>query len=343
MTDSRVPVGVATGVGSWPGTDPRSAAEIVVGELPGLPHLVELPDRGVGADLIGRAAALLVDMPLDTSTTGYRLAQRAGAATRAARDFLARDLDAFEEAWETAGLRGSDRPVKVQAVGPLTLAAHVELFGGHRVLTDRGALRDLTESLAEGVANHAADAARRLGSPVVVQIDEPSLPAVLAGSLPGVSILQPPPALPEPEALDLLQRAVETVGAPTAIHCCAPELPWNLLRRSGATMIGCDVSTLRTADLDGIGELLDAGVDLALGLVPTAVTEPAPGWRDLAEPATRLFDRLGFPRTLLASRVTVTPACGLAGASLDRARAALRSAAELTRAFADGADPSERR
>ncbi|WP_305092049.1 methionine synthase [Prescottella sp. R16] len=342
MTDTRVPVGVATGIGSWPGTDPRMAAEIVVGELPGLPHLVELPARGVGADLIGRAAALLVDMPLDTSTTGYRLAQRPGAATRAARDFLARDLDALEEAWELAGLRGSNRPVKVQAVGPLTLAAHTELFGGHRVLTDRGALRDVTESLAEGVANHVAEAARRLGSPIVVQFDEPSLPAVLAGSLPGVSILQSPPALPEPEALDLVQRAVGTVGVPTTIHCCAPDLPWNLLRRSGATMIGFDVSTLRTADLDGVGRLLDDGVDLGLGLVPTA-SDPVPGWRDLAEPATRLLDRLGFPREYLASRVAVTPACGLTGASLDRARDVLRGAAELTRAFADGADPDARR
>ncbi|HYZ67105.1 MAG TPA: methionine synthase, partial [Mycobacterium sp.] len=50
----------ATGIGSWPGSSPREAAEIVVGELRSLPHLVELPARGVGADMIGRAAALLV-------------------------------------------------------------------------------------------------------------------------------------------------------------------------------------------------------------------------------------------------------------------------------------------
>lgn len=342
MTEVRFPVGVATGVGSWPGTDPRAAAEIVVGELPALPHLVELPGRGVGADVIGRAAALLIDMPLDTSTTGYRLAQRVGPVTRTARDLLARDLDALEEAWELAGRRGTDQPVKVQAVGPLTLAAHVELFGGHRVLTDRGAVRDLTESLAEGVAHHVADVARRLGSPVVVQLDEPSLPAVLAGSLPGVSILQPPPALPEPEALDLVQRAIERIDVPVLVHSCGAGVPWGLLRRSGAAMVGFDVAALRTADLDGVGELLDAGVDLALGLVPTTAPDRAPGWRELAEPATRLWDRLGFPRTLLASRVAVTPACGLAAASAEWARAALRAAGELTRAFADGADPSAR-
>ncbi|PTR31815.1 cobalamin-independent methionine synthase catalytic subunit [Rhodococcus sp. OK519] len=341
MTDLRVPVGVATGVGSWPGTDPREAAEIVVGEVAALPHLVELPARGLGADMIGRAAALLIDMPLDTSTSGYRLAQRVGPMTRTARDLLARDLDAFEEAWELAGRRGTEQPVKVQAVGPLTLASQVERFGGHRVLTDRGAMRDLTESLAEGIAAHAAAAARRFESPIVVQLDEPALPAVLAGSLPGVSILQAPPALPEPEALHFLQQAIERIGAPVLVHCCASDVPWGLLRRSGATMVGFDVSTLRTRDLDGIGNLLDAGVDLALGLVPTTAPERILGWRELAEPATRLLDRLGFSRELLTSRVAVTPACGLAGASLDWARSALRSSSELTRAFADGADPSE--
>ena len=46
----------ATGVGSWPGSSAREAAEVVVGELHTLTHLVELPDRGVGADMIGRAA-----------------------------------------------------------------------------------------------------------------------------------------------------------------------------------------------------------------------------------------------------------------------------------------------
>ena len=36
----------ATGIGSWPGTSPREAAEIVIGELHTLPHLV-VSDAGV--------------------------------------------------------------------------------------------------------------------------------------------------------------------------------------------------------------------------------------------------------------------------------------------------------
>ncbi|MFD1811248.1 methionine synthase [Rhodococcus gannanensis] len=338
MTEKSFPVGIATGVGSWPTDDAREAATIVVGELPQLPHLVELPGRGLGADMIGRAAALLVDLPLDTSTTGYRVAQRPGPVTRTARDLLARDLDALEEAWEVAGRRGTDQPVKVQAVGPLTLASQVELFGGHRALTDHGALRDLAESLAEGVRAHVAEVERRLGSPVLVQLDEPGLREVLDGSLSGVSILQAPRALPEPEALAVVQSVIEAIDVPVLVHCCAAAPPLDLLRRSGAEMIGVDVTALTVADLDGIGEILEAGLPLALGLVPTTPPERAPGWRDLARPAVTLVDRLGFPRRTLAERVLVTPTCGLAGAGADWSRRALRSASELARAFADGAE-----
>ncbi len=71
----------ATGVGSWPGSSAREAAEVVVGELHRLPHLVELPDRGVGADMIGRAGALLVDIAIDTVPRGYRIATGRRSAT----------------------------------------------------------------------------------------------------------------------------------------------------------------------------------------------------------------------------------------------------------------------
>ena len=42
-------------------------------------HLVELPARGVGADIIGRAGALLIDVAIDTVPRGYRVVARAGA------------------------------------------------------------------------------------------------------------------------------------------------------------------------------------------------------------------------------------------------------------------------
>lgn len=325
--------GTVTGLGSWPGTDAREAAAVVVGELADLPHLVELPNRGLGADTIGRTSALLVDLHLDASTTGYRLVSRRGTIAARAEDLLGQDLDALEEAWERAGA-GPDRTVKVQSAGPLTLAANLELATGRRVLLDRGAVRELSESLAEGIARHAAELHRRLGVQVVVQLDEPALPDVLAGSLEGRTILETVPAWPEPEALDVLDTTIRGTGLSVAVHCCAGTLPTDLLRRSAADAVSFDLARISQSDLDGIGELFDSGTALVLGLVPTTAPTPVPGWRDLAAPALALFDRLGFPRAALRS-VSVAPACGLAAADPQWARNALKQARDISAALSE--------
>ncbi|WP_040781176.1 methionine synthase [Nocardia pneumoniae] len=335
----RIRGGIATGVGSWPGTDPREAAATIVGELGELPHLVELPNRGAGADLIGRASALLVDLRFDTTPRGYRLAPRPGAVSRRAHDLLRTDLDALEEAWENAGSSGRGRVVKVQAAGPLTLAAQVELPGGHRVLTDPGAVRDLSESLAEGLAQHVAEVGKRLGAQVVLQLDEPSSTAVLDGSLPGVSVLNTVRALPEPEALAVLDTVITGQSAPVLVHTCAEPPALGLLRRSAAAAIGFDLNAIGTRELDEVGETLEAGKQLVLGVVPTRVPATRVTWRDYAEPGVRLIDRLGFARSTLAQRVAVSPACGLAGGSLEWSRRALRLVSEVARAYAE--EPEE--
>ncbi|WP_245672194.1 methionine synthase [Nocardia anaemiae] len=327
----RIPGGIATAVGSWPGTDPREAAATIIGELPGLPHLVELPGRGVGSDMIGRVSALLVDMRFDTTTRGYRLAARPGAVSRRARDLLRSDLDALEEAWASAGSAGT---VKLQATGPLSLAAGLELPVGHRVLTDSGAVRDISESLAEGLAQHVDEVRKRLGAEVVLQLDEPSLTDVLDGSLRGVSLLDTVRAVPEPEALAVLDAVITAQAVPVLVHTCADAHAVSFLRQSAAAAIGFDMATITTRALDDIGETLDAGKQLVLGLVPTTPPDK-PTWRDIAEPGVRLIDRLGLRRTVLATQILVAPACGLAGAPLEWARQALRLSTEVARAYAE--------
>lgn len=328
----------ATGIGSWPGTEPRAAAEVVVGELHTLSHLVELPARGIGADLIGRAGALLVDIGIDTVPRGYRMAPGRSAALRRAVSLLGEDIDALEEAWERAGLRGSGRTVKVQAPGPITLAAGLELSNGHRAITDHGALRDLSASLAEGVAIHRAEVARRLETPVVVQLDEPSLPAALAGRLSGVTSFTPVHAVDEPLAMNLLDACVAAAGSEVSLHSCASELPWKALSRSAVHAVSVDVSTLTPADLDGIGEFVDSGRTVLLGVVPATAPEGRPSVEEVAKAAVALTDRLGFARAVLRDRIGITPACGLAGATAQWARTAVELTQKAADAFAEDPD-----
>jgi hypothetical protein len=324
-----------------PGTDPREAAAIVLGELPQFPHLPELPDRGAGADMVGRTAALLVDLAVEVVPSGYRVAQRPGRHHRHAVDLLRWDVDAFAEAAEA----NAPAVVKTQLTGPWSLAAAVELARGHRVLTDHGATRDFADSLAEGLAAHVAELAARTGAQVVVQFDEPTLPDVLAGALPTPSGYGTVPAVPEPEARDLLAAAVSAAayatGAPVVLHCCAPRPPVRLLHSAGAGAISIDATLLDGAPgatLDEIGEAWDDGITLLLGVVPARAPTTRTGPSELAGPALRLVDRLGFRRSMLAERAVPTPACGLAGATGEWLRRALSLTRDLGKLFVDAAE-----
>lgn len=337
----RWPDGAATGVGSMPGSDVREAAATIVGELPLLPHLPELPARGVGADMIGRTAGLLVDIAVEVRPSGYRVAGRPGRDHRRAVDLLRGDVDAFDEACDPV------HPgwVKVQAAGPWTLAAAVELHTGHKVLTDRGAVREFAASLTEGLRVHVAEVAARTGAAVLLQLDEPSLGAVIGGQVATPSGYGTVRAVSEAAVKTVLRELITAVGVPVALHCCASRPPMALLADVGAAAIGVDAtrpevagSTAEPAALDRIGEIWDAGTPLLLGLVPSTAPRGRVTSRRLAGPAFDLADRLGFDRARLGTLSVPTPTCGLAGADPDWSRRALELSRELGQAFVDPPD-----
>ncbi|MEU7978512.1 methionine synthase [Micromonospora sp. NPDC049081] len=321
------PAGAATGIGSLPGTDIAEAQRIVIGELPALPHLPELPARGPGADLIGRTGGLLVELPVELYAARWRIAPRPGRDLRRSRDLLERDLDQLAEQAEAyAG------PVKVQAAGPFTLATAVELPIGGRLLRDPGAVRELTASLAEGLRLHVEAVARRLPrASVLLQLDEPSLPAALAGRVRTESGLGTYRPVDTTVARSLLSEVITAAGVPTVVHCCAPDVPLELLRTAGAVGVALDLALL--TDLDPVGEAIDAGLGLLAGVAPTQPPSAgrAPTSAQLADRVRGLWDRLGFPRRQLAEQVVVTPACGLAGASPEYARAVLTACRDAAR------------
>jgi hypothetical protein len=332
MTERPWPPGAATGVGSLPGTDPAEAARLVFGELPDLPHLAELPARGPGAEMTGRTAGLLVDLPVEIVASGWRLTAHPGADVRRARDLLARDLDALEEQAE-----GYVGPLKLQAAGPWTLAASVEVPTGHKIVRDRGAVRDLTESLAEGLRNHLAEVQRRVpGARLVLQLDEPALPAVLAGQIPTPSGYGTVSAVEAPVAEHTLRTVLEV--APTGgrmVHCCAADVPVGLLRAAGADAIGLDAALLDVRQNDVLGEAIDAGLALVLGVLPA--TDAAVSLDAARDAVRRLWSELGFAAAEAAAAIVPAPACGLAGASEDYVRRVLALVRDTGAALRDDA------
>jgi methionine synthase II (cobalamin-independent) len=332
--------GAATATGGMPGSDPLETARTVVGELPILPFLPELPERGVGAGMIGRTLALLVDMPVEIAASGWRVADHRSRDERVARDMLARDLDVLDQVAEETG--GLAEILKVQAAGPWTLAGGLELRSGHTVLSDRGARRDLAQSLGLGLREHVQEIRRRLpGVRVVLQLDEPSLPTILAGHVPTPSGVGTVAAIEESIAESVLAETLELSGADaTAIHCCSQAIPLALLGRSGVDAISLDASLLTTRHVDQLGELVEAGVALWLGVVDYRSPESLRP-DDAVRSLLRLWNQLGFPLGTLADVVVPCTACGLAGASPAAAKHALTVLAAVGQELLDPGSPAQ--
>jgi len=321
----------ATGIGSMPGGEPlgseldnarefSEAVRVVLGTVPDLPFLPELPGRGAIANMTGRSLAIVSELGVDLQPAGWRLTSASGVDHRRAKSLLGRDLDVFEEL--TQGLTSA---VKVQVAGPWTLAATVEKPRGDRVLSDHGARRELAQALALGLSDHIADLRRRLpgATEIIVQVDEPALPAVLAAQVPTASGFGRHRTVHPPEASELLSEvfgAIDRAGAVPIAHCCAPEVPIELLRGAGARGISVDLDVLGAASYDGLAATLEAGERVLLGLVPSVDPASSPSEKSVAEKALRWLDMLGLEPT---DRLVLTPGCGLAGASPAWARRSL--------------------
>ncbi|MCX5011574.1 MULTISPECIES: methionine synthase [unclassified Streptomyces] len=320
----------ATGIGSLPGGDAREAAKTVTGSFEEFPYLAELPARGPGADMIGRSLGLLVDMYAHVEPSGWRISDRPGRDSKRARSWLGEDLDALEEF--TQGYTGK---LKIQAVGPWTLAASLELHGGEAMLQDAGACRDLAGSLAEGLREHLADVRKRIpGADVVLQFDEPSLTAVLLGRVRSASGYRTYRAVDRQVVEGTLRDLFAVHDGEVIVHSCAPEVPFGLLRRAGATGVSFDFSLLTEREDDTIGEAVEGGTKLFAGVVPGTdgpLSDPAGSVMGVR----KLWRRLGLAPGTLAESVVVTPSCGLAGASPAYARAVQAHCVRAARSLAD--------
>lgn len=302
----------STQIGSWPGTDHETALRISLEETPDLPVLPELPERGPHAAMIGRATALLPELSVDLQPSGWRLVHGEAKDRRRAHQLFRDDLERLEE-------RSPEHRVKIGVAGPWTLAASLDLPLGQPVLTDRGATREIAESLTLGITELRHELGRRLpGVEVVIQLDEPMLPLVVAGEIRTTSRLHRIAAIDEPDLIAPLERLAAT-GA-TWLHCCARDVPVRSLLRVPELTIAVDAELLDRTGWEAVAEGLDSGRSIGLG-------HAGQGGPD--ELAHRILDRielLGLGPEV-SDRLWLTPPCGLAGHSEAEAVRMLRTIA----------------
>ncbi|GAB3263482.1 uroporphyrinogen decarboxylase/cobalamine-independent methonine synthase family protein [Arthrobacter pigmenti] len=273
---------IASGTGQWPGTDPLEAVRIIRGEL-GAPHLSflpGLPERGVGADAVGRTVAVLTELPVDVQPYGWRLVAVPGREHRRAVSILNTDINALADVLGAEESTGGS--LKIHLRGPLSLAANLHLHHGERALSDHGARRDILQSFCAGIADHLArirETAR--GVEIVVQLDEPEIGRVLAGAIPTASGYRTLRSVPEPEVLAAWRAAAEAAreagAAEVAVNGPATGVPLRKLDETAVDAAGVDVDGLSMAQWEDLAGAIEAGrrVWLRLATETTTATTPA--------------------------------------------------------------------
>ncbi|MDR6989009.1 hypothetical protein J2Y66_003517 [Paenarthrobacter nitroguajacolicus] len=308
----------ATALGPWPGTDPAEATRIIRGELgdPHLPFLPELPGRGVGSDAVGRSGSLLVDLALDVQPHGWRLVDRPGKDALRARSALSTDINILADIAGTEDV--SPTEFKIQLVGPLSLAANLYLHNGERALLDYGARRDIAESLAAGVAEHVRRVSAAVpGAGIVVQIDEPDIASVMAGTIPTASGYRTLRSVPGEEVTGAWRLVIEALKAAGAVETVfsVPEIeaPIDRILAAGADGVAVPLRALTTRQWEQLAAAVEGGKRVWAGALPTENPQAQlPRTADVVESIARPWRQLGLPASGL-SGLRVTPSTGLDG------------------------------
>src|SRR2546423_1362619 len=146
--------------------------------------------------------------------------------------------------------------------------------------------------------------ARAAGPGWVVGVDEPLLPAVLAGELATASGWGKLRSYERAVVEDGLRQVLAAAGDDAGVWLGSARLDGELLRGAGAGFIGLDGAVLDTVDEDEIGEAIDAGLGLLVACVPLDAAQNDP--RPVMAPVTSLWKRLGFRVEQLPRTVAVT-------------------------------------
>lgn len=348
---------IATALGSFAGRDLAGVARALLELLPERAPIPELPARGPAAGIIARSASMLPGINIDLQPAGWRLALGPSLVQRRAASQFNDDVSTMAEL-------AADWPgvLTLTIAGPFTLLASLDQFRGGKVIGDPGARHDIVQAWSAGLMERVAHARRQLGRTIAVQIDEPSLVAVLEGTVPSESGRTSLPPVNGHELSEALGECVATArvagGNIVVMHCCAGRPPVEIMAAGAPDALSIDTAMLETpsagagvgkrADLverpspvghsgaagygsapwDVLAEWFDDGHDLWLGILPTdQPTMGTDGLRGRLMAARRALE--AEPGAATDDHLVLTPACGLAGVAPADALSGLRDLVSL--------------
>ena len=329
-------------VGSFPHTDAQPLVEGIFSRFAMLPAWPQLPARdwlesmyvqyseGLPGAVVDRASGRIYFSSGDGFEGQLEAFYQAVVEQDVDRFAIGRDyalgLHLFLESLPDLGA-GRPSWLKGQVTGPFSFAMTV-------TDQDKRALAyspELHEVAVQGMAMKARWMARQLrqaADGALVVLDEPYL-CSFGSAFVNVSRQD------VIAALDGAVEAIHSEGALAGLHCCG-NTDWSLVLSTALDVINFDAYeffqglSLYPAELDAF---LRGGGTLSWGIVPPSRSGAGLGPRTLL---AALDDRIGqlvskgIDRTLLYQRALVTPSCGLATETIERAERTMDALVELS-------------
>lgn len=303
------------------GKDPLEVHKVVRGELgePNLAVLPQLPERGIWAGQVARSTALVAELGFDLQPHGWRIGVADGIDAGRARALLRSDENLLADVLGAEKKPGSR--IKLNVLGPWSLAASLHLSNGERAVADYGARRDIIDAYTQGLG----DWLQRLGQITelrhyTLQLEEPLLGAVLDGGLPTASGYRTLRSVPRQEVRELLGQLVQQVGARHAVSWVA-ELPqadarWrervDLVQQAGIDALVLDPAGLDSRAWERAAALVEAGGRLYLQTLEPG--RQPPGVVQAVKDILRPWRLLGLPLQQLGA-LRLMPRGDFAGSS----------------------------
>ena len=316
----------ATGIGSVPFTDPKTACRVICENFKSIPFWPQLPKRSFLENMYVQYAEGLPGLVIDEEkkTIHIDTSKVAAEIENVYSKYLDGDIEFFKISESRAkglyefpeAVKGCKdiKYVKGHITGPLSYGLFLTDQNKRPVAYDKDLFEILTKTLVMK-ARWQIRRLKKISPSVIIFIDEPYLVSI-GSSFVNIS------AEDAANKLDELADAIKKEGALSGLHCCG-NTDWSMLLKRDIDILNFDAYNFMKEFLLYHGDIKNftaRGGTIAWGMVPTSDEidkEARKSLEERCEEALKVLSDKGVDRKLISS--LVTPSCGVG--AMDEARA----------------------
>ena len=329
----------ATGIGSVPFKDARTACSAIFDGFPAIPFWTQLPKRSFLENMYSQFSEHMPGVVIDEANRTIHVDTTGVAETieEVYRNYLDGNVEFFRmsegfaagfygfvDSLGSSGATANVKCVKGHITGPISYALSVTDENKKAIIHDR----DLFEVLTNVLAMKARWQARRLKKlfpSVIIFIDEPYIVSI------GSSFIN----INRDEAfgrLDEVIAAIKSEGALAGLHCCG-NTDWPLLLKRNLDILNFDAYNFAkefALYAPDVKAFVGRSAAIAWGVVPSSEEIDGSAPKALAKRLDAAVKALADKGVTGPISSIITPSCGLGTLDEDRAKKIIDTTRELS-------------